>query len=315
MIELNLLESLNISFPLGEDNILSFSRTAPHRYKSYEILKKDGINKRKIAQPSKEVKLLQRSAINTLEYILPIHGTAFAYVKNRSIKHNALIHKDSDFILKTDLSNFFNSITPQILLNKIIKANIKLSAKDIDLITHLFFWKEQRNSSLKMSIGAPSSPFLSNFIMFDFDQRLVEICSQHNCKYTRYADDITISSSEDFFGLNFPAIIREILQTEFNNALKLNTAKTKYISKAHHRNVTGITLTNDKKISIGHERKRLLSAKIHHFKNGKITDSKEILKLKGQLSFAFYIMPDLRKKFDTKYGFDTIIQILKYKNN
>lgn len=314
MIELNLLKSLNTTFPLGEDNILSFARTAPYRYKTYEILKKDGINTRKIAQPSKEVKLLQRAAINTLEYCLPIHNTAYAYVKNRSIKHNALIHKNSNFILKTDLSNFFNSITPQILLNKLTQADIELSEKDIDLITHLFFWKENRDSNLKMSIGAPSSPFLSNFIMFNFDQKLVELCSKNNCQYTRYADDITISSSQNFFELNFPLLIKQILQSEFNNALKLNKEKTKYISKAHHRNVTGITLTNDGHISIGHKQKRLLSAKVHHFKNNKIFDHKEILKLKGQLSFAFYIKPDLRKKFDLKYGSDTIMQILKYKD-
>ena len=54
MIELNLLKFLNIEFPLGEENIISFVNTAPHRYKTYEILKKDGKNKRKIAQPSNE---------------------------------------------------------------------------------------------------------------------------------------------------------------------------------------------------------------------------------------------------------------------
>lgn len=315
MIEFNLLKLLNTEFPLGEENILAFARTAPHRYKTYEILKKDGINTRKIAQPSKEVKLLQRSAIQLLENILPIHDSAFAYVKKRSIKHNAIIHKNSNFILKTDLSNFFNSITPEILLEKISNVDIRISGINQELIRNLFFWKEKRNDSLKMSIGAPSSPFLSNFIMFNFDRKLLDICTKHNCSYTRYADDITISSSVNFFELNFPAIIKEILQYEFNNVLKLNVAKTKYISKAHHRNVTGITITNDQNISVGHQQKRLLSAKIHHFKNDKIIDPKEILKLKGQLSFSFYVMPDLRKKFETKYGSDTIIQILKYKSS
>ncbi|MGC3819857.1 retron St85 family RNA-directed DNA polymerase [Acinetobacter sp. G11] len=315
MIELNLLKSLNTDFPLGEDNILSFARTAPHRYKTYEILKKDGINKRKIAQPSKEVKLLQRSAIKALEHILPIHDAAFAYVKNRSIKHNAVVHQNSNFILKTDLSNFFNSITPQILLEKITQANIKLSEKNRELITHLFFWKEQRNGTLKLSVGAPSSPFLSNFIMFNFDEKILEICKQYNCSYSRYADDITISSFENFFELNFPLIITKLLKDEFNENIKLNIKKTKYISKAYHRHVTGITLTNDQNISIGQKQKRLLSAKVHHFKNNKMDNLNDILKLKGQLSFAFYINPNLRTKFETKYGQGTIIQILKYKNS
>ncbi len=315
MKELNLLNLLNLEFPLGQDNILSFSRTAPHRYKTYEILKKDGISTRKIAQPSKEVKLLQRSAIKILESNFPVHYSAFAYVKNRSIKQNAITHQNSNYIFKTDLSNFFNSITPLIFLEKIKQNNIILSDKNSQLITHLFFWKENRNDSLKLSIGAPSSPFISNFIMFNFDEKILEICKKHNCEYSRYADDITISSRKNFFELNFTSIITALLNEEFKGNMKLNTKKTKYISKAYHRNITGITITNDHNISIGHRKKRLLSAKIHHFKNNKIKNQSDILKLKGELAFAFYIMPHLREKFENKYGNDTILQILKFKTD
>lgn len=313
MIELNLLKFLNIEFPLGEENIISFVNTAPHRYKTYEILKKDGKNKRKIAQPSKEVKLLQRSALKLLEPILPIHDLAFAYTKNRSIKNNAMIHQNSKFILKTDLSNFFNSITPKILLEQIRKTNISVSSKNEELVSNLFFWKETRKDGLKLSIGAPSSPLLSNFIMYNFDNKIVEVCKQYDCAYSRYADDITISSSKNFYELNFPLIIKKILLEEFGESIKLNSNKTKYISKAYHRNVTGITITNDGSISIGSNNKRLLSSKIHHFKNNKIKDTNEICKLKGQLSFAFHIRPQLKEQFEKKYGKDTIYKILKYK--
>ncbi|MEG2264035.1 MAG: retron St85 family RNA-directed DNA polymerase [Acinetobacter sp.] len=314
MIELNLLKSLNTDFPLGEENILSFARTAPHRYKTYEILKKDGVNKRKIAQPSKEVKLLQRSALKVLEPILPVHPLAFAYTKERSIKHNALVHKKSKFILKLDLTNFFNSITPTLLLQKLHTTNISLSESDQDLISHLFFWKEKRNENPKLSVGAPSSPLLSNFIMYNFDNKIIEVCIQSGCLYSRYADDITISSMENFYQLNFPAIITKILREEFGESITLNNNKTKYISSAYCRQVTGIILTNDQDISIGHRKKRLLSSKIHHFKIQRLLDPNEIQKLKGELAFAFYITPDLRKKFEIKYGQDTITQILKYKS-
>ena len=313
MIELNLLKSLNTDFPLGEDNILSFARTAPHRYKTYEILKRDGVSKRKIAQPSKEVKLLQRSALKVLEPILPVHPLAFAYTKARSIKHNALIHKESKFILKLDLTNFFNSITPKLLLEKFHTANISLTQNDQDLISHLFFWKEKRNESPKLSVGAPSSPLLSNFIMYNFDTKIIEVCKKNGCLYSRYADDITISSTENFYQLNLPFIIAKILREEFGESITLNNTKTKYISSAYRRQVTGVILTNDQDISIGHRKKRLLSSKIHHFKIQRLLDPNEIQKLKGELAFAFYIKPELRKKFEIKYGQNTITKILKYK--
>ena len=43
--------------------------------------------------------------------------------------------------------------------------------------------------------GAPTSPYLSNLILRDFDKKIQQICSSLNYTYTRYADDITISSN------------------------------------------------------------------------------------------------------------------------
>lgn len=94
--------------------------------------------------------------------------------------------------------------------------------------------------------------------------------------------------------------------------LKLNNTKTKFISKAHKRIVTGIVLSNNNNISIGYKNKRLLSTQIHHFKCKIMTEDKKIMKLKGNLSFAFHIQPTLREYFIKKYGFDTIDSILKH---
>src|SRR5205823_9973041 len=42
--------------------------------------------------------------------------------------------------------------------------------------------------------GAPTSPILSNMICFKMDREILALARAHRCTYTRYADDITIST-------------------------------------------------------------------------------------------------------------------------
>ena len=55
----------------------------------------------------------------------------------------------------------------------------------------------QNGSSRYLPQGAPTSPALSNLAAWTLDQRLSHFCQQHQLRYTRYADDISISDSMD----------------------------------------------------------------------------------------------------------------------
>lgn len=73
---------------------------------------------------------------------------------------------------------------------------------------------------------------------------------------------------------SFPTIVSSILVSEGYSAININTQKTVFSSKAHNRHVTGVTLTNDNKISIGRKRKRLISSMVHKFSLGALTPNK-----------------------------------------
>ena len=311
---------LKISYPTNinqqkfknKKSFLDFAYSAPYKYKNYYIPKRNSTQKRLISQPTAELKFVQKDVINQLSAFLPIHNCAYAYVKNRSIKDNAELHRHSNYVLKLDFKHFFHSIRPKILFNQLEHHQIKLSEIDQTILSFIFFWREKKDSPLKLSIGAPSSPVLSNFIMYRFDEMLNQFCEKHQCIYSRYADDITISSKYHFYDLNFPQHVQNLLDQEFQGKIKLNAQKTKYLTRKHRRFVTGITLTNDAKLSIGRQQKRLLSAKIHHFKINKLNDEQQILSLKGQLAFAFYIQPELKVQFSRKYGEELLHKIMSY---
>nr|WP_307887998.1 reverse transcriptase domain-containing protein [Acinetobacter seifertii] len=186
-----------------------------------------------------------------------------------------------------------------------------MSKEDQQLIANFLFWKKKRAHKLILSIGAPSSPFISNFIMYSFDVVVNEYCSEKGIIYSRYADDLTFSTKQAGLLSHLPKIVSEKLNSLYKKSIRINSEKTTFVSKAHSRKVTGLILTNQNNVSIGRTKKRNISAMVHQYKIGKIIDKKEIEKLIGLVNFAVYIEPDFLNFLIKKYGKDTISKIYK----
>ncbi|MDF4657427.1 reverse transcriptase domain-containing protein [Vibrio parahaemolyticus] len=163
-------------------------------YKVYKIPKRT-FGFRVIAQPTPELKRIQRAIVEQMKPCVQIHSSAKAYVNGINIKENASVHVKSSYLLKLDLENFFNSLTPSMLLKALNYQDIVLVNNDIEPLIELLFWNRTKKKSpnLVLSVGAPSSPFLSNFIMYEFDKIVTNYCTKLNINYSRYADDLTFS--------------------------------------------------------------------------------------------------------------------------
>lgn len=172
-------------------------RSAPYRYKVYQITKRSGTGLRTIAQPAKEVKKIQYWVIDHIFPSFPIHQAASAYIKGKNIFQNAEAHSTKPYLLKLDFKDFFPSIKGNDFL-KYSQTNNSLSLSETDLnrLIRILFRLPERNNDFQLSIGAPSSPFLSNAIMFEFDSQLFSYCSENNISYTRYADDLAFSMQD-----------------------------------------------------------------------------------------------------------------------
>lgn len=302
---MNILQYLIKKLLIEKNNLMRFSNTAPYRYKIYQIPKRNSNKKRTIAQPSRELKYIQKEIVNYLSCKLPLHDAAYAYREKRSIKNNAEIHKNSNYLLKMDLENFFPSITPEIFFSVLKKIDIQIDEDNRFILKNLLFYKTRENKNLRLSIGAPSSPLLSNFIMFFLDKDIQLICQQLNVNYTRYADDLTFSTNKKNTLCDIPEIISSLLETHFHGKLKINKDKTIFSSKRHNRHVTGITITNDNQLSLGRERKRRISSMLHYFINGKLNND-EIDKLRGIMAFAKHVDFKFYNKMIHKYNLENV---------
>lgn len=282
------------------EDVEQFLVDAARKYRVYTIPKKTH-GHRVIAHPSQELKRYQRLFL--AHYALPAHPCAMAYKKGLSIKDNAEAHRQQRYLLKMDLQNFFNSINPAIFWKMWNFHRDCLPEHEKYLFEQLLFWRpgKKKDGKLILSIGAPSSPMVSNFCLYNFDVALAAHCTALGITYTRYADDMTFSTNREKVLFQIPMQIREMLYKEFGNRITLNHAKTVFSSMAHNRHVTGITLTNNGQLSLGRARKRYIKHLVHQFSTGSLANT-DMMHSKGLLSYAQHIEPLFLRALEHKYG-------------
>lgn len=285
-------------------------RTASHRYKTYTIKKRIEGNRR-IEHPAREIKLIQRWLVDKYFVHLPVHDAVFSYRKGINIAMNANIHRKNRYLLRTDFKEFFPSIKAndiRILLERHADScDLQLSGTDIDDITNIVCRYG------RLTIGAPSSPILSNAILFELDTKMMSICEGMDVRYTRYADDM-------YFSTNAPQTLSRVYEklvttvSQFSSpALFLNKDKTVFSSGKSIRRVTGITITSDHKLSLGRGKKRYIRSLVYRFTVKKL-DNLEKSFLRGYLAYAQSIEPAFVDRLEQKYGKDAINAIMHGKN-
>lgn len=292
---MTIIEQMALDLRLDEDYLKILVQNSKHKYRRITIPKRNG-KLRVIFQPVPEVKMLQYWLVEKIISKLPVSNVSYAYGKGCSIKKHALIHIGKNHILHIDIEDFFNSINIDGINSLIDKNKELIFAKtgfDIQDIKHTLCDVCCKDSHIL--IGSVSAPFISNAYMYNFDLFMSEYCLQKKMTYSRYADDMYISSME-YIEPNFLGPIRETLEKIH---LKININKTRYMSKAGQRKITGIILTDEKKISIGlalrKSIKKLLYEKIVLGKG----DSNRIL---GYLSYLKDIEPNTYNNFVIKYS-------------
>lgn len=255
---------------------------------------------------SPQLKLVQNYIIQLYLNKIKVSEFAHAYVKERSIKSNVYAHRSSKFFFQTDISSFFPSISKDII-SKSIKSSIdNVSARDLDLILKAVA------PFGHLDLGSSSSPIISNIIMYDFDVEINDKLRAIDSKmiYTRYSDDIAISSKNEISG-----IIEEVVnETLIRYGFKMNLKKTKSTELINYIKITGLYLHNDQRVTVGSKQKKRIKHYLHLVQNDKPCDV-EYWSLLGLISFIKDIEPEFYQYLILRYSDNRINIIQKIKNN
>ncbi|VWB81602.1 reverse transcriptase [Burkholderia lata] len=299
-----LFERLLALSPFSARELGTLVATAPYRYKDHYIEKRNGRGKRLISQPTAELKFLQRLIVRHEFSSLPIHEAATAYRPHRSIKAHALPHASARYLLKLDFRDYFPSLKASALRYR-LSRDATYTEQELWILCQLLCRKPKRDAELQLSIGAPSSPHVSNYLMGEFDSRLTDFCGACGAEYTRYADDIAVSTSFPHVLDAVEGEIRRLLGELSYLGLSLNEGKTVNVSKKNRRVLVGLVLANNGVVSIGREEKRRLRATMHRLVQGALP-ADEVAHFRGQLAFVYSIDPAFVTSLCARYDFPNV---------
>ena len=263
-------------------------RTSSHLYRTHQIKKRTG-GWRRIDHPAPRLKVIQRWMARNVFTRLPASDRVYSYRKGLSVRDLADFHKDSKYFLRLDFKDFFPSITKRDIVDLLEKhvdvlKNVIGGPEDIELVAHAV----TRGGSL--TIVAPSSPAISNSILYGFDLAASKLCSNLKARYSRYADDIVISCTEAGQLHTLESAIKTLVAETLSPSLRVNETKTHHTSKKHLVRVTGLVLTSQNQVSVGRAKKREIKALVHRYLREEIGAEKNAY-LVGYLAFINSIEP------------------------
>lgn len=254
-------------------------------YVEYKIKKKSN-GYRLIKEPLPSLKEIQQWILKNVLYLKNTSKYSKAYSPGNNLVDNLVYHTNNAFVLSIDIENFFPSIKFD-SVEKIFKKFGYSSA-----IANLF----ARLCCLdgKLPQGAPTSPYLSNLYLNDFDLKIFSFCREKRIRYTRYSDDLTFSGYFD------PKDIISLVEKELTVlGLSINRQKVKLMGKNQRQIVTGVVV-NDKMQVPREIRNELRNIMYHIMKYGLSNHLERIQNkrmnylphLLGRVQFVLNINPD-----------------------
>ena len=229
-------DTKHLSYLTGyrESYLLRIISRPQNFYRSFKIPKKNG-HTREITEPLPGLKSIQYWILNNIIAIIPPNKFNNAYTKGRSIVTNAKYHTKQSMILNIDIEKYFDNI-----------KHVAISA----FFSNLGYNRDVSNALATLCTlndglpqGSPSSPYLSSLLTVDLDEKLFILSRNWGLRYSRYADDITISGK--FHPGTIIAGVRQIL---IESGFKINESKTR-VKKQHQRQqVTGVVV--NRKLSV-----------------------------------------------------------------
>jgi RNA-directed DNA polymerase len=250
-------------------------------YSTFDVPRRNG-GTRRIEAPIRTLKFIQRLLHESLSRLYGPHPAVHGFLADRSIVTNAKCHLGRRYVLNIDLADFFPSITRKRIYGRLVAEPYGLDKKVANLIAAL-----STNRYARLPQGSPSSPVIANMVTAQLDADLAELCGQLRCRYTRYADDMTISTARGEMSpdlARYPnaqgtgqVIIGDRLTAAIErNGFRINHRKSRLYSHSTRQICTGLVV-NGENPSPHREYMRHLRSLVDHWRRNGWRDAAQVL--------------------------------------
>ncbi|MBF0135416.1 MAG: RNA-directed DNA polymerase [Magnetococcales bacterium] len=185
--------SLASLLSVSEQDLFRITSSVDNLYKPGKILQKKNGELRRTHDAKKPLKdlheIIKNRILKKVVYPYYLLGGIADPFKPRNCTNNALIHSGKKILIAEDIENFFPSSSSDIVFN-IWKLCFKFSPKIADILTKLTTYQNQ------LPQGWKTSGYLANLVFWDNEPDLVRDFEKRGYSYSRFIDDIAISSNQ-----------------------------------------------------------------------------------------------------------------------
>lgn len=253
-----------------EDDVISILIDKDNAYDIFNIPKRGGSRCISGLKHESQLRFLQYNLLNNFLVHIPLPSFVYGFKKGCSYKDYLIPHispRSNHCFLRTDIKNFFESINTDLIRNTFenyFKLNDKQSNASL-----LNILGEVTTLNGTIPQGAISSPSISNIVFRQLDMRIYKYCEKLNVEYTRYADDMLFSFTEEQGHkkknvLDNPFFIKMLSSILASKNLKLNHKKT--LKSQEQISLNGFVVSD--RISLSRNRKQDIIKCLYLFEKG-----------------------------------------------
>jgi len=211
-------------------------------YHEFEVSKANG-SKRQIEAPDEALKDLLRKLNYYLQcvyfFIKPAaaYGFIISHRQNyapRNILTHAELHLNANYMYNVDFKDFFHQISREEVRHIFQNHPFRFNKDTAHILSKLCTHKG------RLPMGSPTSPVLSNFAAMMLDTFLEKWARTEGIIYSRFVDDLTLSSQNLITHHHFQYLTRQCAIFGFN----INPKKTKFFDREDQKKVTGLEVSS-----------------------------------------------------------------------
>jgi hypothetical protein len=262
----------NLSLPLIEDDqelaalleieYRQLRHLAYHRdvmladhYHFYKIPKRSG-GERCIAAPKPLLKQVQRTILTKMLQHLPVSVDAHGFLKEKSVVTGAMAHAAKpQLLINMDIENFFPTITFERVRG--LFRSFGYSGYIASILAMLCTYCERMPIEVKGQIrqvkcsdrvlpqGSPASPMITNIICRGLDHKMAALAQRYQFCYSRYADDMSFSVSQDMEAGTLSQMLFQIQKIVKSEGFQVNRNKTHFLKRNNRQSITGVVINNE----------------------------------------------------------------------
>ncbi|OAJ33432.1 reverse transcriptase family protein [Piscirickettsia salmonis] len=233
------ISSLARILSVNSNDLLNISNNTQKFYKQGKLISKKNGEKRVTHDAKPNLKniheIIKNRLLKTVNYPFYLHGGIADPSIKRSCLSHAKTHINSHIIFQEDIANFFPN-TDKNTIKKTWKYLFNFSDEIAEILSNLTTHENM------LPQGWKTSGYLANLVFWEKEAQLVSNLEKKNLSYSRFIDDIVVSSPCRINNNNKNFIISSIYNMLYHYGYEPKRSKHKISTRKDPMSITGLNI-------------------------------------------------------------------------